>query len=432
MKGYDLIILGGGAAGLMCAVALQQAFQQDVHALPYTKRPLNIAIIEGNPEVGAKLLVCGGGKGNLSNLSVDKSNYLSRNPYFPISALTNYSQYDAMEFFESLGVTWDEREQGRLYTHQGTKEVLQRIDRMLRRGYHRVDRITGATIQRVSREKNCSQPLYRVETSTGSFAAPRVVVATGGVSFRNLGATDIGYTIAKHFGHKIIPPRPALSPMVLKEWEQGQCNRLAGISLEVELLVHGQTFTGSLLFTHFGISGLVVLQSSLYWEPGERIRINLLPGRSLEELLTEAVAEDGSRRLGSLLREFFPKRLVRELLHEISEKGVVKSNPKLEASLEETRLAELPGTLRHALVERIHQWEITPQGLRGFSIAEVTSGGVDTQEISSKTMESKRARDLYFIGEVLDVTGELGGYNLQWAWSSGVAAARGILGKYLE
>ncbi len=419
MKNFDVVILGAGAAGLMCGATISQQVGSEYR----------IAILDGSSKPGKKLLACGGGKGNLTNLDVDASFYCCENPYFPISALRSYSQYDSMEFFESFGITWDSRECGRLYTNQGTQVVLeallsQIINCQLQCNctIHSVE-LDDSLEKRDAESTQCySGRSFTVQTSVGEYRAPMVVVATGGISFRSLGASDIGYTIAKQFGHTIISPRPALSPFVCTGKVQQQCNRLAGVSLDAELQVDGRSFTGPLLFTHFGLSGLVVLQSSLYWRTGMEVTINLLPSGSFKSDLEHEIRCGGAKRLASFLRNYFSRRLVDQLLHEFLEQSGGNSK-------EQKPLAELSRTHIDWLCNRIHSWRVTPESLRGFSVAEVTAGGVDTQEISSKTMESKRAQGLYFIGEVLDVTGELGGFNLQWAWSSAVAAARAILRK---
>ncbi len=390
---YDLIILGAGASGLMLGNLLQGS-------------GLKILLVDNNRSAGKKLLLCGGGKGNLTNLYLDPSHYLSENPHFHKSALSQYTQYDAIDFFENLGVTWDQREEGRLYTEEGTSKIL----KGLLRGCSHCDIAYENSIQEVT----YSQDSFQVVCDQHTYHTARVVVATGGVSFPSVGATDIGYTIAKSFGHTVVPPKPVLSPMVLSGKDHIMCKELSGVSLDVTMTLGDRSFSGPLLFTHFGISGLVVLQASLYWSEGVEVVINLLPEVSLEEIFSQQLQQGGKGTLSPILRQLLPKKLANMILKNLH---VPQGKP----------IAELGKPLLEQVVQHVHHFHIVPVELRGFRTAEATAGGVSTKNISSKTMESTLQKGLYFMGEVLDVTGELGGYNLQWAWSSAAAVARTLI-----
>ncbi len=424
MNRYDVIILGAGASGLMCARELVQKSDS-------SGKPLNLLLVEGNSKPGKKLLCCGGGMGNITNLYLDASYYQSANPHFVKSALNRYTQYDVMEFFESHGITWNKKEQGRLYTNEGTKKVLD----ILQQGLIKAPSVT-ARFNTTITDLHYADKLFFLQTTGGVYVAPQAIVATGGVSFPALGATNIGYSIAKKFDHAIVQPRPALSPMVLAGKEHELCKHLAGVSVEAELhMVPSKTFTGPLLFTHFGISGLVVLQSSLYWQPSMAVTINLMPHMHVAQMLEDELQQGGRISVRTLLRRYLPKKLVDLILTDVEERAMQLAGARTyrdkaefhKNPLAQKSVAELSGKLIELLCQRVHRWKVTPIQLKGYAVAEVTAGGVDTGCISSKTMESRLQQGLYFIGEVLDITGELGGYNLQWAWSSAMAVAHAIL-----
>lgn len=383
---YDVLVLGAGASGLMCA-------------LEAAKRGRRVAVLDHAAKTGRKLRLTGGGKCNFTNLDVSAANYVSANPHFCKSALARFDQYAAMELLSSHGMTWEEREHGRLFCLGSAGDVAGLLTTLCRR--QGVDIMLDRTIQGVAREHG----MFTIRTSRGEFLAPALVVATGSPAWPQVGATSLGLDIARSFGLAIVPVRPALAPLVMgKDWPLAG---LAGISLPVTMRVADRAFNDHLLFTHEGLSGPAALQASLFWRPGLELCIDFLPDTRLADFL--AGLPDRKVKLRNSLSRVLPARLAAALCG---------------AGLGDRSVAGLSHAEHETILARVHAFSATPRAIEGFAKAEVAAGGVDTRELSSKTMQAAKVPGLYFIGEVLDVTGMLGGYNLQWAWASGFAAGR--------
>jgi predicted Rossmann fold flavoprotein len=383
----DVIVIGAGASGLMCA-------------LEAGKRGRSVLILEHTPRVGAKIRVSGGGRCNFTNTNVGREHYLSENPHFTTSALARYTPADFITLVESHGIGTQVREGGQLFCDGSALQIVEMLQTECERAGARF--VLDCEILEVRKSG-----WFSVSTSRGTFDSASVVVATGGLSAPNLGATNLGYTIARQFGIHVTPLRPALTPLRFDRGEAELFAALSGISFEAGVSDGRMSFRGDVLFTHRGLSGPAILQISSYWDGSSPIVIDLLPGVDIHRVLVEN--RRGKMHLSTLLGRFLPGRLVKlwcELHH--------RSVP----------LNQLSPRQLDALATGLHNWEIRPAGTEGFNKAEVTSGGVSTSELSSKTMEARKAPGLYFTGEVIDVTGQLGGYNLHWAWASGYAAGQ--------
>ncbi|WP_320172180.1 NAD(P)/FAD-dependent oxidoreductase [Maridesulfovibrio sp.] len=384
---YDVIILGAGASGLYCAM----------HA---ARRGRKVLVLDHSEKAGRKIRVSGGGKCNFTNLDVSAGNYVSSNPHFVKSALARHNQWDFISFISEAGIEYEEREDGQLFTVQGAGMIAG----LLVSSCHRagVETLMGREISSVE-----GAGPFSVTSGTQVFEAESLVVALGSPAWPQVGASPLGYRIAEQYGMKIITPRPALVPFSISGRDGRFCQDLSGNSLPVCISCDGRSFSGDLLFTHKGLSGPAALQISNYWRRGSVLEIDLLPGQNISDLLEERRTENTG--LQNFLSRFFTRKMAGLLLEDQDA---------------ETPVSQLTKVRRLALAERIHSWVVKPQGTEGFSKAEVAAGGVDTNAVSSKTMEATAVPGLYFTGEVLDVTGWLGGYNLQWAWSSGYAAAQ--------
>jgi predicted Rossmann fold flavoprotein len=389
----DVIVLGGGAAGLMCA-------------LEAGKRGRRVLVLEKSNAVGKKIRISGGGRCNFTNLHTDPENFLSQNPHFCRSALARFSPQDFVARVDAAGIEWHEKKLGQLFCTRPGGAGL--IVEMLRQECTATAQVSLA----------CKMNITKVEKSGGgfvvtangrSFGCRSLVVATGGPSIPQMGATGLGYGIARQFGLPVVEPMPALVPLTLAGRAQGQARRLAGVSLRVTARCGDGHFEEDMLFTHRGLSGPAILQVSSYWSPGKEIALDLLPGLSVEELLSTARRESPKRGTTRLLEARLPARLAAELVEELDCAG---------------KIAELSAATARALSRRIHDWALSPAGSEGFRTAEVTRGGVSTDVLSSRTMECTQEPGLYFVGEVVDVTGHLGGFNFQWAWASGHAAGQ--------
>ncbi|MFV0421786.1 NAD(P)/FAD-dependent oxidoreductase [Oleidesulfovibrio sp.] len=380
----DILILGAGASGLTCAALA-------------TAGGHSVTLIEGEEKAGRKILVSGGGKCNFTNMEVTPANFISQNPHFCKSALARCTQWDTISKLAEQGIPYEEREEGRLFCTRSASDV---VDILLGDCLASGCRIHyGKSIEEV----RWREPFFEVVSSGGTYSARALVVATGGPSWPQIGATDIGARIAKQFGHNVIPFRPALVPFVMhSSWP---LHGLSGISLPVAISCQGKTFCEALLFTHKGISGPATLQISNYWHPRLPIEINFLPAEDVEGLLRQG----GKGKVRNLLSKLLPDRLMYRLL--------TGFEPLLEMNI-----AELSRASIEHIVDAVHKHTVVPDRTEGMHKAEAACGGISTTDISSKTMESKLRKRLYFTGEVLDVTGQLGGYNLQWAWASGRAA----------
>jgi len=389
---YDVVVLGGGAAGLMCARVAGQ-------------RGLKVLVIEVSNKLGKKILMSGGGRCNFTNLDVTSEHFICDNPHFVKSALGQYSQWDFITLVEQHGVKYHEKSLGQLFCDNSAKDILKIL----------TDECAAANVQiRVNCEVSrvVRNERYVLSTNQGEVSAASLVVATGGLSIPTLGgATGLGYRLAEQFGLRVNNTEASLVPMTLSGKWHDFAAALSGVSVPVVASVSNKGFAENLLFTHRGLSGPAILQLSNYWHSGEVINIDLLPNVKLETLFLETKQKTPQRRIHQLLTEYLPKSLV----------SAMQRLWWLDVSLQEFK----NDTLKK-LAEQIHNWQLTPSGTEGYRTAEVTRGGVDVSSISSKTMQVVDQPDLFFIGEVLDVTGHLGGYNFQWAWSSGYVAGINI------
>lgn len=392
VKNFDVVIIGAGAAGLFCAAQLGLADKK-------------VAVLDSGKKIGRKILMSGGGFCNFTNLEVSANHYLSRNEHFVKSALARYTNWDFIALVAQYGIAYHEKEQGQLFCDESAKQIVDLLQTECDKGGVEIFLRQAA----VSVEKFAN--IFQISTACNRFQAERLVIATGGLSMPTLGASPFGYQTAEQFGIPIIPPRASLVPFTWRESDK-HFSTLSGISLPVNVTNRGQSFHNQLLFTHRGLSGPAVLQISNYWDLGETVEIDLLPTGSITEILNEFRRSSAKLQLKSVLTRYFPKKLVE---HWFAQK-----------MLKEQLIAHLSKTELGFLERFIHHWQFLPNGTEGYRTAEVTLGGVDTDFISSKTMEAKNVKGLYFIGEVLDVTGRLGGYNFQWAWSSAFACAKGI------
>jgi len=388
----DVVIIGGGAAGLMCAIEAG-------------RRGRRVLVIERGDRVGKKILVSGGGRCNFTNVHATADSFLSANPHFCRSALARYTPGDFIALVERHGIAYHEKELGQLFCDQSARLIVNMLMDECRQADVRIE--VGCIVTAVERTVDG----FALETSLGTVRAAALVVATGGLSIPKMGATGFGYEIAKRFGHRVRETRPALAPLTLSGNALAQYRDLSGIGLPVEASCNGQRFAGGMLFTHRGLSGPAILQISSYWRPGHGVLVNLLPGMDVSGWLLDRQRSHPAVELRTALSELLPRRLA-QLLCDLT----FASRP-----LRQYRETEL-----RAMAERLQRWEFHPTGTEGYHTAEITLGGVSTDELSSTTMASKKAPGLYFIGEVVDVTGHLGGFNFQWAWASGHAAGQAV------
>ncbi len=388
---YDVIIIGAGAAGLMCGIEAG-------------KRGRTVLILDKADKAGKKILISGGGRCNFTNLYTEPENYLSDNPHFCKSALSRYSQWDFIALMEAHGLSWEEKSLGQLFCDQKAGAVVELLEDECRNA--------GVHLQLNSKiESITKDDSFQLAASSGDYSASSVVIATGGPSIPAMGSTDFVLQIAKQFSINTVPFTPALVPFTFSSQElESFFKDLSGISTEVSITSkNGQSFKEAILFTHRGISGPAVLQISSYWKSGESISINLLPDLDIESWLTSQQEQHPLAELKTVLAYKLPKRLVGKLCESLLEnKPMQQYNPQ---DLEK-------------VTQQLNNWQLTPNGTEGMRTAEVSLGGVDTNELSSKTMESKKVEGLYFVGEGIDVTGHLGGFNFQWAWASGWCAGQ--------
>lgn len=396
---YDVVVLGGGAAGLMCAAVAGQ-------------RGRRVLVLEKTRRCGKKILMSGGGRCNFTNIHSAPENFLSANPHFCKSALSRYLPTDFIALVEAHGIAYHEKERGQLFCDQSARQIVTMLlDECAAAG---VAVRTGVDVHDVSGDE---QGGYCVDLSAdGSqqrLHTESVVVATGGLSIPKMGGSGFGYDLARRFGLTIRPTRAALVPFVLDEPLRSRLGALSGVGLDVEVRCGKTAFDAGMLFTHRGLSGPAMLQISSYWSPGEPIAIDLLGDGSAHQWLAERRDKRPDARLSSVLAERLPKRLAVRLCRELGE-----------SSLGDARLREFSGTGLQAIAEQLSAWHVEPAGTEGYKTAEVTIGGVDTDQLSSATMAARDVAGLYFIGEVVDVTGHLGGHNFQWAWASAQAAGQ--------
>ena len=383
---FDVIILGAGAAGLMCAIEAG-------------KRGRRVAVLERAGRIGKKILISGGGRCNFTNLYCQPENFISANPHFAKSALAAYTPADFIRLVEKHGIAYHEKTLGQLFCDASAQQIVTMLETECTRVGVRI--LTNVNVERVERKSS-----FTIRAGENQFEAAALVVATGGLSIPKMGATSFGYELAGQFGLKIIDTRPALVPLLFNAQERQHYSDLAGISADVVAAAGKQHFREKMLFTHRGLSGPAILQISSYWKPSIPVIIDLAPDHEFTESIRNGTPRDISA-LKAALREFLP--------HRFADRWVDLHPP---AAWTNHALAELE--------RQAHNWVVNPESTDGYDKAEVTAGGVDTNELSAKTMEARKLPGLFFIGEVVDVTGHLGGFNFQWAWASGFCAGKAV------
>lgn len=385
---YDVIIIGAGAAGLMCA-AKTGARGRRVLLLDHAKKP------------GEKIRISGGGRCNFTNIHASPDNYLSANPRFCVSALKRYKPSDFIKLVESYNMSYHEKTLGQLFCDGSSKQIIDMLLDQCNKANVTIQLETA--VAKVERHDHH----FTLQTAQGAvLESESLVIATGGLSIPKMGATNFGYRIARQFGLNVIETHAALVPFTLEGKTLEALQPLSGVSLPVEVSCGKARFKEAMLFTHRGLSGPAILQISSYWQKGKAITINLLPDKDVLAWLKECRTNSSKQDISTVLAHLLPKRLAQYLCETHGFQG---------------RMADLSNKLLQTIAEHLSAWQITPNGTEGYRTAEVTIGGVDTNELSSKTMESKKVPGLYFIGEVVDVTGHLGGFNFQWAWASATA-----------
>ncbi len=388
----QVVIIGAGAAGLMCA-------------LTAAGRGRRVLLLDHANKAGKKILMSGGGRCNFTNMYCEPSNFLSENPHFCKSALARYTQWDFIGLVGKHGVPYHEKKLGQLFCDNKASDILEML--LSECAQAGVELRLDTSVSEIDKLDSG----YQLQTSAGAVRCESLVIATGGLSIPTLGATGFGYQVARQFGHQLLPTRAGLVPFSITDPQlKALCSELSGTSVEDCLVsCNGQSFRENILFTHRGLSGPAILQISSFWQPGDTVHIDLLPHIDLPEWLAEQQRERPNSELKTLLAELFTKKMAGLLAD-----GWFVNKPIKQYT---------PGELK-AIAEQLSDWQLVPAGTEGYRTAEVTLGGVDTREVSSKTMESLKSPGLYFVGEVLDVTGHLGGFNFQWAWASGYAAAQ--------
>ncbi|HDK6202570.1 TPA: NAD(P)/FAD-dependent oxidoreductase [Klebsiella pneumoniae] len=395
MERFDAIVVGAGAAGMFCAA---QAGQLGCRVL----------LLDNGKKPGRKILMSGGGRCNFTNMYVEPAAYLSQNPHFCKSALARYTQWDFIELVGKYGIAWHEKTLGQLFCDDSAEQIVNLLLAECEKGGVQIR--LRSEILSVERDEQG----YRLQVNGETLMTKKLVIASGGLSMPGLGASPFGYKVAEQFGLKVLPTRAGLVPFTLHKPLLEQLQVLSGVSVPSTITAeNGTLFRENLLFTHRGLSGPAVLQISSYWQPGEFVTVNLLPDCDLDDFLNEQRSAHPNQSLKNTLAMQLPKRLV-ECLQQLGQ-------------IPDVTLKQLNVRDQQTLVEMLTAWRVQPNGTEGYRTAEVTLGGVDTNELSSRTMEARKAPGLYFIGEVMDVTGWLGGYNFQWAWSSAWACAQALV-----
>lgn len=392
MEKVDVIIIGAGAAGLMCGIESG-------------KRRKTLILDHAN-KVGKKILMSGGGRCNFTNLNISPERYISHNPHFPKSALSRYTQWDFVNLVKKRGIPYHEKTLGQLFCDNKSSDIVSLLFNELNQSH--VEIRLNTTINSIEK---ISDYHFTVHTNKGIFHCQSLVIATGGLSIPTMGATPFAYKIAEQFNIPVWPTRPGLVPLTLHSQDKEKYATLSGIALDCEVSVPGMSFREKLLFTHRGLSGPAILQISSYWSPGETLEVFLLPSIQFKELILQAKEQKSQKKLKVFLGDYFPKRFIEIIFpHDLIDK----------------KIASLSADDMRQLLTMIQQWKIKPNATEGYRTAEVTLGGVDCNALSSKTMEVRTIPGLYFVGEAVDVSGWLGGYNFQWAWSSGWAAGTAV------
>jgi predicted Rossmann fold flavoprotein len=384
------VIIGAGAAGLMCA-------------LTAAARGRQVLLIDHSNKAGKKILMSGGGRCNFTNMYTDPANFFSQNPHFCKSALARYTAWDFIAMVSKHGVPYHEKKLGQLFCDNKSKDILEMLLEECRQAG--VDLHLNTSVQRIEKTEDG----YLLSTGLGPIASPSLVVATGGLSIPTLGATGFGYEIARQFGHNVLATRAGLVPFIITDQLKDLCAELSGTSVACLVSCNDQSFRENILFTHRGLSGPAILQISSFWHPGDAVEINLLPDHDALEWLQGQQSARPNSELKTVLGEVFTKKMATLLADDWFASKPMKQYTT--AGLRD-------------IADKLGAWQVVPAGTEGYRTAEVTLGGVDTRDVSSKTMESLKSPGLYFVGEVLDVSGHLGGFNFQWAWASGYAAAQ--------
>jgi len=394
----DIAIIGAGAAGMMAAAIAGQ-------------RGRSVWLADHRKSPGEKIRISGGGRCNFTNIYTSPENFLSSNPHFCKSALAQYTQFDFIDLVDRHGIAYHEKKLGQLFCDHSAKDIIAMLTQECQDAG--VDMALGTNVESIEKsDQNLdggNDGGWRVSSDQGIVHAASLIIATGGLSIPKIGASSFGYDIARQFGHRIIPTRAGLVPLTFDDDLLDHCRDLAGVSVDASVTANNTGFSEGLLFTHRGLSGPSILQVSSYWQDGETIAVNLNQGGDLSVALKSAKQTNPKQDCANAMAKILPKRLAQKITDEMAIT---------------TTLAETPDRQIDALGARVENWQVTPSGTEGYRTAEVTLGGVDPNEISSKTMESRLHSGLYFIGEVVDVTGHLGGYNFQWAWSSGYVAGQ--------
>jgi hypothetical protein len=395
MRIYDVIIIGAGAAGLMCAIQAG-------------KRGRKVALLDHAEKIGSKILISGGGRCNFTNIGAGPENYVSSNPHFAKSALSRYTPQDFLQMVKDHHIPYHEKKLGQLFCDRSAKDIVAMLEEECRRAGAEI--FPGHPVTRVEKDG-----VFRIHSLRETFEASSLVIATGGLSIPKVGATDFGYRIARQFGLSNVPTSPSLDGFRFSAGDLKRFGDLTGVSADVLLTCGKGVFRENILFTHAGLSGPAALQGSLYWNPGRSIQVDFvprMPGDKLGRWFLERKKKGSRSEMKTLLREWLPARLADRLCElELPERATIHQ-------LQDKKVGDF--------CRKIQSYTFTPESTIGYGKAEVTRGGVDTTELSSRTMESKKVPGLYFIGEVVDVTGWLGGYNFQWAWSSGFAAGQAV------
>ncbi len=391
MQQWDVIVIGAGAAGLFAAIEAG-------------KRGRRVLVLDNGKKIGRKILMSGGGRCNFTNIYASHQNYLSQNPHFCKSALSRYTQWDFISLVQQYQIPYHEKTLGQLFCDDSAKDIVELLSSECRKAGVQI-----ALQQQISSVTH-SDGLFQVVTPELTRTCQSLVVACGGLSLPNLGATAFGYQLAEQFGLNVLPVRAALVPLTWQPADKAVFEEISGVALPVTAEANDVMFPEDMLFTHRGLSGPAILQISSFWQPGDELLINLLPQLDLSAFLQEQQQKHPDQELKTALGKVLPKRLVEKLI----EIKVINNQPL--KALQHKSIATISQTLHHYVFK--------PNGTEGYRTAEVTLGGVDTNELSSKTMEAKKQPGLYFVGEVMDVTGWLGGYNFQWAWSSGWVAGQ--------
>ena len=394
MEKFDVIIIGAGAAGMFCAAQAGQLGRR-------------VLLLDNGKKAGRKILMSGGGRCNFTNLYTEPAAYLSHNPHFCKSALARYTQWDFIDLVNRHGIAWHEKTLGQLFCDDSAQQIVDLLLKECEAG--QVTLRLRSEVLSVARDDDG----YTLQLNGSAVRADKLVIASGGLSMPGLGATPLGYKVAEQFGLRVHPTRAALVPFTLHKPLLEQLNTLSGVALPTTITAQdGTLFKEAMLFTHRGLSGPAVLQISSYWQPGEFVTVNLSPETPLDDFIDVQRAAHPNLSLKNSLAKILPKRLV-EVLQAMNQ-------------IPDVTLKQLNSKQQAELAQLLHQWRVQPNGTEGYRTAEVTLGGVDTSQLSSKTMEARDVPGLYFIGEVADVTGWLGGYNFQWAWSSAWACAQAL------